>query len=97
VPEWAQGLTEAQRKALLASGQMPWWWDQGQAEWDKQRQILRDAKLRSDRSLEGEWLREIAGESSLEKKRKGDLIYNQKLDAWEKAPWHADVIESMRT
>jgi hypothetical protein len=25
VPEWAQGLTEAQRKALLASGQMPWW------------------------------------------------------------------------
>jgi hypothetical protein len=93
VPEWAQGLTEAQRKALLASGQMPWWWDQGQAEWDKQRQILRDAKLRSDRSLEGEWLREIAGESSLEKKRKGDLIYNQKLDAWEKAPWHADVIE----
>jgi hypothetical protein len=93
VPEWAQGLTEAQRKALLASGQMPWWWDQGQAEWDKQRQVLRDAKLRSDRSLEGEWLREVYQGPSAEKRIDGQWIYKQEIDAWEKAPWHPDEVQ----
>jgi hypothetical protein len=101
VPDWAKGLTEEQRKGLLASGgQMPWWWDESQIAWwddikpawERERQVLKDEKLRTDRSLEQEWLREIAAEKSFEKKR-GDWIYKAEIDAWEKAPWHADEIE----
>jgi hypothetical protein len=71
---------------------MPWWWDQSQEEWIRQRQVLFDAKRRADRSLEREWLGEIAAEKSFEKKR-ADWIYKAEIDAWEKAPWHADEIE----
>jgi hypothetical protein len=93
VPEWAQGLTEAQRKDLLASGgKMPWWWGNAQVAWERERQVLRDAKLRADRSLEREWLREIAQESSFDKRRR-DWIYKAEKDAWEKAPWHEDERE----
>jgi hypothetical protein len=106
-PWWAWDLTEAERKALLASKERPWWldkvdwWDhlkpsevkKEQAKWDEQRQVLRDEKLRADRSLEQEWMREIAGESSFEKRRKGDWIYKPEIDAWEKASWHLEEIE----
>jgi hypothetical protein len=99
-PDWAQDLTDEQRKELRASGKMPWWWgdeyvawwDDVKPAWDRERQILQDAKLRADRSLEREWLREIAAEKSLHKK-KADWIYKAESDAWEKAPWHADEIE----
>jgi hypothetical protein len=107
-PEWAWDLTEAQRKGLMASGKMPWWWgkrvdwwdDEKPGDWEKrdrakwveQRQILQDAKLRADRSLEGEWLREIYQEPSAAKRLKSDLIYKPEKDAWERAPWHKDEI-----
>jgi hypothetical protein len=78
---------------------MPWWWNESEKELKKQRwawQAAREAlgaqKLRADRSLEREWLREIAAEKSFDKRRK-DWIYKAEIDAWEKAPWHADEIE----
>jgi hypothetical protein len=81
------------------SGNTPWWWGdsdkafqrQRQA-WEAARRVLGADKLRADRSLEDEWLREIAAEKSFEKK-KADWIYKAEIDAWEKAPWHADEIE----
>jgi hypothetical protein len=103
-PDWAQGLTEEERKSLLAHGsQMPWWWSESQqawyeslddlqASWDRQRQVLQDTKLRADRSLEQEWLREIYQEPSAAKRLKSDMIYKLGEDAWERAPWHPEEI-----
>jgi len=82
-PDWTYGKT-------------PWWWGESEDAFKKEQQAWQDARgdleLRADRSLEGEWLGEIAQESSFDK-RKEDWIYKAEIDAWEKAPWHADEIE----
>jgi len=102
---WAEWLNarraEADEERLFKQpdwtyGKTPWWWGESEDAFKKEQQAWQDARgdleLRADRSLEGEWLGEIAQESSFDK-RKEDWIYKAEIDAWEKAPWHADEIE----
>jgi hypothetical protein len=71
----------------------PWWWGDSDDAYQKLRQSFRDAEPRADRSLEQEWLREIYQESSAKRRLEDQWIYKQKIDAWEKAPWHPDNVQ----
>ena len=75
----------------------PWWWGESEDIFKKQQQAWQDArgdlKLRSDRSLEGEWLGDVYAEPSAAERKRSGWIYKQESDAWEKAPWHPDEID----
>jgi hypothetical protein len=79
-------------------GKAPLWWDKSwdlekmRSAWKAMRVAHGVQTLRADRSLERDWMQEIAAEKSFNERRK-DWIYNAEIDAWEKAPWHKDEIE----